>query len=95
MLTSRIFPTTSRERSQYKGVLHCEGYDFEANPDDTQDSLQCDPFFSRRLKMLLRSDGFTLYGKMGVDFSTTSEILHPHMKVGIRLIRARPKFLHD
>ena len=54
--------------SEYKGVLHCEGYDFEANPDDIQDSPLSDPFFSRRLRMLLRSDGLTLYGKLGVDF---------------------------
>ena len=78
--------------SEYKGVLHCEGYDFEANPDDIQDSPLSDPFFSRRLKMLLRSDGFTLYGKWGVDFFTTSELLYPNMKVRIRLIRARPNF---
>ena len=59
--------------SEYKGVLHCEVYDFQANPDDIRDSPLSDPFFSRRLKMLLRSDGFTLYGKLGVDFFTTSE----------------------
>ena len=78
--------------SEYKGVLHCEGYDFEENPDDIQDSLLSDPFFSRRMKMLLRSDGFALYGKLGVDFFTTSELLYPNMKVRIRLIRARPNF---
>ena len=78
--------------SEYKGVLHCEGYDFEANPDDIQDSALSDPFFSRRLKMLLRSDRFTLYGKLGVDFFTTSELLYPNMKVRIRLIRAKPNF---
>ena len=48
------------EISEYMGVLHCECYDFETNPDDIQDSPLSDPFFSRRLKMLLRSDGFTL-----------------------------------
>ena len=66
--------------SEYKGVLHCEGYDFEANPDDIQDSLLTDPFFSRRLKKLVRSDGFTLYGKLGVDFLTTCELLYPIWK---------------
>ena len=49
--------------SEYKGVLHFEGYDFQANPDDIQDSPLSDPFFSRRLKMLIESDGFALYGK--------------------------------
>ena len=78
--------------SEYKGVLHCEGYDFEENPDDIQDSFLSDPFFSRRMKMLLRSDRFTLYGKLGVDFFTTSELLYPNMKVRKRLFRARPNF---
>ena len=81
-----------RAISEYKGVLHCEGFNFEENPDDIQDSLLSDPFFSRRMKRLLRSDGFTLYGILGVDFFTTSELLYPNMKVRIRLIRARPNF---
>ena len=42
--------------------------------------------------MLLRSDVFTLNGKMGVDFFTSSELPYPNMKVRIRLIRARPIF---
>ena len=42
--------------------------------------------------MLLRSDGFTLYGKLGVDFFAISELLYLNMKVRIRLIRARPNF---
>ena len=33
-----------------------------------------------------------LYGKLGIDFLTTSELLYPIMKVRIRLIRARPNF---
>ena len=33
-----------------------------------------------------------LYGKLGIDILTTSELLYPNMKVGIRLIRARPSF---
>ena len=33
-----------------------------------------------------------LYGKLGVDFFTTSELLYPNMKVRIRLIRTRPNF---
>ena len=41
------------------------------------------------MKLLSRPDGFMLYGKMGVDFST-SELLHPNIKIRLRLIRARP-----
>ena len=44
------------------------------------------------MKVLSRPDGFILYGKLGVDFFSTSELLYPNMKVRPRLIRARPNF---
>ena len=43
------------------------------------------------MKLLSRPDGFVLYGKLGIDFST-SELLYPNMKIRLRLIRARPNF---
>ena len=51
-----------------------------------------DPFFTRRMKMLSRLDGFMLYSKLGVDFFSTSELLYPNMKITLRLIRAKPNF---
>ena len=51
-----------------------------------------EPFFTRRKKMLSRPDGFMLYGKLGVDFFSTSELLYANMKIRLRLIRARPNF---
>ena len=33
-----------------------------------------------------------LYGILGVDFFSTSELLYPNKKVRLRLIRARPNF---
>ena len=51
-----------------------------------------EPFFTRRMKMLSRPDGFMLYGKLGVDVFSTSELLYPNMKFRLRLIRARPNF---
>ena len=42
--------------------------------------------------MLNRHDGFMLYGKLWFDFSSTSELLYPNMKVRLRLIRARTNF---
>ena len=42
--------------------------------------------------MLSRPDGFMLYGKLGVDFFSTSELLYPIKKFGLRLIRVRPNF---
>ena len=34
MHTSLTFQTILRQPSQYKGVLHCEGYDYEQDPED-------------------------------------------------------------
>ena len=53
--------------SVYKGVLHCERYYYEQDPEDITNPLP-DPFFTRRMKLLSRSDSFKLYGKLGVDF---------------------------
>ena len=53
---------------------------------------QPDPFFTRRRKLLSRPDGFILYGKLGIDFFSTSELLYPNMKTRLRPIRARPNF---
>ena len=77
--------------SEYKGVSHCEGYDYEQDPEDNSDPLP-DPFFTRRMKLLSRPDGFMLYGQLGIDFFSTSELLYPNMKIRLRLIRARPSF---
>ena len=77
--------------SKYKGVLHCEGYDYEQDPEHISNHL-LDPFFTSRMKLLRRPDGFMLYGKLGIDFFSTSELLYPNMKIRLRLIRARPNF---
>ena len=44
------------------------------------------------MKLLSRPDGFMLYGNLGIDFLSTSELLYPNMKIKLRLIRARPSF---
>ena len=44
------------------------------------------------MQKLSRPEGFILYDNMGVDFFSTSELLHPNMKIRLWLIRARPKF---
>ena len=74
--------------TDYKGVFHCEGYDYEEDPEN----LLEDRFFTSRMKMYSRLDGFMLYGKLGIDFLTTSALQYPNMKVRLRLIRARPNF---
>ena len=78
--------------SEYKGVLHCEGYDYEEFTDEIMKAPLWEPFFTRRMKMLSRPDGFMLYGKLGVGFFSTYELLYVNMKIGLRLIRARPNF---
>ena len=77
--------------SEYKGVLHCEGYDYEEFPDEMMEAPLCEPF-STRMKTLSRPDGFMFYGKLGVDFFSTSELLYPNMKSRLRITRIRPKF---
>ena len=42
--------------------------------------------------MLSRPDGLMLYGKLVIDFSSTSELPYPNMKIRLRLIRARRNF---
>ena len=44
------------------------------------------------MQLLSRPDGFMLYGKLGIDFFSTSELLYPNMKIRLRLNRARPNF---
>ena len=77
--------------SEYKGILHCEGYDYEQDSKDTTNPLP-DPFFTRRMKLLSRPNGLMLFGKLGIDFFSTSELLYPNMKIKLRLIRGRPSF---
>ena len=77
--------------SEYKGVLHCEGYDYEKIL-----RILVTPYlilvFTRRMKLFSRPDGFMLYGKLGIDFFRTSELLYPKMKIRLQLIRATPIF---
>ena len=87
MRTNLTFPTTSKDPS-----LHCGGYDYEDFPDEIMEAPLSEPFFTRRMKMLSRPDGFTLYDKLGVDFLSISELLYPNMKIRLRLIRASPNF---
>ena len=82
---SNKFTSTSTDD---KGVVHCEGHDDEEYPAN----LNKGQFFTRRMKLYSRPEGFMLYGKLGIEFFTTSGLLYPNMKVRISLIKARPKF---
>ena len=72
--------------TDYKVVLHCEGFDYEEEPKNLLEG----PFFTGRMKLYSRPDGFMLYGELSIDFLTTLELPYPNMKARIRLIRARP-----
>ena len=50
---SNIFKSTL---SDYKRVLRCEGYDYEEDPQTFVEG----PFFTRRMKLYIRPDGFML-----------------------------------
>ena len=78
--------------SDYRGVFHCEGYDYEEFPDEIMEEHLTEPSLTRRMKMLSRPDGFMLYGILGLDFFATSELLYPNMKIRLQLIGARPNF---
>ena len=54
--------------SEYKGVLHCEGYDYEDFPDEIKEAPLSEPFVTKKMKMLSRTDGIMSYGKVQVDF---------------------------
>ena len=92
MNTRLTFQTTLRQPSlNTREFCICEGFDYEQDPEDFSNPLS-DPFFTKRMKLLSRPDGFMLYGKLGIDFFSTSELLYPNMKIRLRLIRARPNF---
>ena len=71
--------------------MHCEGYEYEQDPKDISNPLP-DPFFTGRMKLLSRPDGFMLYGKLEIEFFSTSELLYPNMKYRLHLVRTRPNF---
>ena len=77
--------------SEYKGVLYCEVYEYEQDTEDISNPLT-DPFFTRRMKLLSRPDGFMLYGKLVIDFFSTSKLLYPNKEIRLHLNRARPNF---
>ena len=93
MRTSLKFPTTSTEPSlNRREVCTARGTTMKKFLDEFMEALLSEPFFTRRMKMLSRPDGFMLYGKLGVDSFSTSELLCPNKKTRLRIFRARPNF---
>ena len=69
---SYISNNFKRAVSEDKLVLHCKGYDYEEIPDEIMEAPLSEPCFTRRMKNLSRPDGFLFYGRLGVDFFSTS-----------------------
>ena len=77
---------------QYTGALQCEGYNYENLLDEILPVPPSEPFFTKKMELLSRPDGFMLYGKLGVEFFSTFELPYPNNKISLRLIKARPIF---
>ena len=91
--TSILLPNNlKRAISDYKRVLHGGIFDSEEFADEIMEAPLSEPFFTKRIKILSRPDGFMLYGKLGADLFSSFELLYPFMKVKLRLIKARPIF---
>ena len=93
MRTSLRFPTFSRGPS-LKTRMFCtarcsikKSFFMKTNKEPLSEW-----FFTRRIKMLNRPNGFMLYAKLGVDFCSTPDLRHPNMKIRRGLIRTRPNF---
>ena len=78
--------------SECKNVQHFEWYDYEIFPDETFEVPFSEACFTRRMKLLINTEGFMLYGKSGTDFSSTSKMLYPNVKLRLPIITARPSF---
>ena len=78
--------------SEYKKVLLRKRYDCEEFPDKIMEAPLSEPLSTRRATMLKRPDDCMLYGELGIDFSSTSDLLYPNMKNSLGFVRAGPSF---
>ena len=76
--------------TDYKGVLHCKGYDYEEDPEN----LLQGPFLTRRMKVYSRPDGFMLYGKLGIDFLIFGLTISEYESTN-QTNSSATKFVHD
>ena len=89
---SYISNTFKRAISAYKRVWHCKGYDYGKFLEESMEAPLLEPFLTRRIKMVSRPDGFLLYGKLKVDFFSTSE-LYRNNEISPQIIRPEIFFL--
>ena len=93
MHTNLILRTTSREPSlNTREFRTAKGTTMENFRDEIMEEPLSESFFTWRKKIFSKPDGFMLYGKRGVDFFSTFELLCPNMKIKLQLIRVRHNF---
>ena len=78
--------------SEYKGVLHCEGYDYGEFPDEIMQAPLSESFSPGELTCLADLMASCCMVNSGWTFFSTSRLLYPNTKIWLRLIRARPNF---
>ena len=78
--------------SEYKGVLHCEGYDYEEFPDEILEAPLSEPFFTRRTRSLTDLMASCCMVNWGLTFSPLLHCYTQKWKNSLRLIRARTNF---
>ena len=90
---SLTFPTTSRGPSLNTGEFCSGRVTIMKNFFKILWKRLCLKFYQqRRMKWLCIPDGSRLFGIVGVDFFSTSDLPNPNMSLRLRLIRARPNF---
>ena len=55
-------------------------------------STLSESLFTKKMQKISRPKGFMLYGKLVLDFFSTSQLLNPNKKVRLELIKAGPNF---
>ena len=60
--------------SEHKKIFHCEAFDYEEFPDEFIEAPFSESFCTRGMKKFSISDGFMLYGKLRVDFFSTTAL---------------------
>ena len=68
------------------------GYNYEELLDGILEGLFSEPFFTSRMKMSSKTDGFLIYYKLGVEIFSLSEVLYANMEIRLQLITVRPTF---
>ena len=84
MRTCLLIPTTS-------GGLSLNTREFCTSEETTMKIFLMN-FWKRLCFMFNRPAAFMLYGKLGVDFLSFSELIYPSIRIRLQLIRARPNF---